>query len=167
MWRGLLPFLVLPPYRFSQETFRWWVSAQVSVALAPSEEKYTARQVGPAALTELPCTRAYMAGRVGEYNCPRQQRIQNRSASHSITPLLLGCSSGTGDHHCRRRLLAPARSREQAMKLKINKACDLGSISVLPPRWNPHSPIPHPLAAAAPVVLTHAIRFVLCFWWFQ
>ncbi|OQU93462.1 hypothetical protein SORBI_3001G540200 [Sorghum bicolor] len=75
-----------------------------------------------------------MAGRVGEYNCPRQQRIQNRSASHSITPLLLGCSSGTGDHHCRRRLLAPARSREQAMKLKINKACDLGSISVLPPR---------------------------------
>jgi hypothetical protein len=29
---------------------------------------------------------------------------------------------------------AAASSLEQAMKLKINKACDLGSISVLPPR---------------------------------
>ncbi|XP_062217112.1 protein PAIR1 isoform X2 [Phragmites australis] len=67
-----------------------------------------------------PIKSAHQAGQLG-----RGQKFQICSASSSLT----------GDHHRHRLLILSGDPlREKAMKLKINKACDLGSISVLPPR---------------------------------
>ncbi|KAL6847576.1 hypothetical protein ACP4OV_022602 [Aristida adscensionis] len=53
------------------------------------------------------------------------------------------------DRRRRRRRRARAHPRGQAMKLKINKACDLGSISVLPPRTGGSGGVGSSVAAAA------------------